>query len=451
MVIFLSMWGCKSSGKDPREVYGVQMHGGSVTSVAFSPDGNTLASAGKDLLIRVLDVTGLKNIEGSNGITSTTFYETSKSPLVSLGSGFDCVTFSPSGTQLAACDYEEPLGGIVRIFDLASDDISSETMEASIWGVRDIAYSPDGEILVAGTGAEDGEGETILFSTEDNGELSRFHEVFGGIHDVAMSSDGEEILSVSKFDTLRVFNRQGEEQVELKLKSHHPVRGAFVPNTDRIVSTGEEDFSITNSYRGMLQLWSRSGELLQSAAVSKLPMRALAAAPNGTVAAFAGDDMQIYIVDLDTLSIVGVIHGHTGPVNDLAFSPDSRFLASGGEDNFIYIWNLTDLTEQIELPDGGETDTDSTTEGDAGSDTDTDTDTDTDVDTDSDTDADADTDSDTFVDAGPDGGIDEDAGSDADTDTDVDADTDVDTDVDTDTDSDGDAGPWLDDGGVDAG
>ena len=39
------------------------------------------------------------------------------------------------------------------------------------------------------------------------------------------------------------------------------------------------------------------------------------------------------------------ISGHFGPVNSLAFGPDSETLASGGDDNSVMLWNVSDPTD----------------------------------------------------------------------------------------------------------
>ena len=35
------------------------------------------------------------------------------------------------------------------------------------------------------------------------------------------------------------------------------------------------------------------------------------------------------------------LEGHTSSVSSLAFSPDGKTLASGGNDNIIYLWSVS--------------------------------------------------------------------------------------------------------------
>jgi WD40 repeat protein len=44
--------------------------------------------------------------------------------------------------------------------------------------------------------------------------------------------------------------------------------------------------------------------------------------------------------------VIGVLHGHTGPVNSVAFSPDGSLLASGNDDDSVRLWNVATQRQQ---------------------------------------------------------------------------------------------------------
>jgi WD40 repeat protein len=60
--------------------------------------------------------------------------------------------------------------------------------------------------------------------------------------------------------------------------------------------------------------------------------------PDGTLLATAHQDATAYLWDARTVRRLAALREHRGPVLSLAFSPDARTLASGGEDGRIVLW-----------------------------------------------------------------------------------------------------------------
>ena len=53
----------------------------------------------------------------------------------------------------------------------------------------------------------------------------------------------------------------------------------------------------------------------------------------------------IWIYDVQTSEALSLLTGHTGAVNRIAFSPDGKTLASGGNDNTLRLWDVETQTE----------------------------------------------------------------------------------------------------------
>ncbi|XP_065356145.1 eukaryotic translation initiation factor 3 subunit I [Calliphora vicina] len=313
----------------------LQGHERSITQIKYNREGDLLFSCSKDQKPNVwwsingerlgtydghqgavwcldVDWTTSKLITGSGDMTTKIWdveHGTVTASLPAKSSVRTC-NFSYSGNQ-AAYSTDKAMGQNSELFIIdvrtADSSLSEQTPILRIpmlqSKITSMLWGPLDETIITGHD----NGQISIWDIRKGREMNSVNDHTAGINDMQMYKDGTMFVTASKDTSAKLFD--SESLMCLKTyKTERPVNSAAIsPILDHVVLGGGQDaMEVTTTSTKAGKFDSRFFHLIYEEEFARLK-------------------------------------GHFGPINSLAFHPDGKSYASGGEDGFVRV-NTFDST-----------------------------------------------------------------------------------------------------------
>ncbi len=301
-------------------------HQRSISSLAFSPDGRTIASASHERSCRVWDATTGKPLHAC----------TDPEHDISV------VAFAPDGRSLAGAGWWK---NTIHLWELPN----GRPLRSLLWGTspHDIAFSPDGKTLAATC-----ESMIVLWDPATGKRRLLLEGPEASARLLAFAPEGKTLAARSWDGTLRAYTLRTWEltaasetapsrivqrwPAELRCGTGRPQQHdslTFSPDGKAVVYGVGERFQVD-------VVDVASGKALEPVKETKVAITSFALSPDGRMLALGCRDGHIRLREMMTGKLRQQLSGHRGEVLPLVFAPDGGRLASGGMDGGILVWNL---------------------------------------------------------------------------------------------------------------
>jgi WD40 repeat protein len=315
---FIHLWDI-ANGK---VIQTMKVQGHPVNKVAFSPDGNILASLDGDGNIILWNPASGEAVHTLK--TEETFLVVNENGRFDVPKENRSLAFSPDGRTIAS-----GLNSGEAVLWIVESGERVRTLAGHAYSVDEIAFAPDGKTLASGSS----DGTFILWDAASGKQLFKFAGGEYYVNGLAYLPDGTSLLTGFRNGTVIQWDSASGKRLRTLEAYSDPVTSiSFSPDGNALAAGLENNTAV---------VWDTgTGDRLHILTGHKDSVSSVAFSPDGTMLATGSLDKTVILWNAASGNRVRVLSGHNSPVKQVAFSPDGKILASGSEDGNIILWSM---------------------------------------------------------------------------------------------------------------
>lgn len=310
-----------------------------VQSLAFSPDGQILASGSNDQTVRLWCVDTGECLRSLSGHRNRVIF----------------TTFTPNGQTLITGSEDQT----VRLWDV-NTGACLRVLEIPINWVLSIALSPDGQTLATGS-----DRTTVKFWDIATGEcISTLPDYDSYVWTVTFSPDGKTLVTGSEDKTVKIWDVFTGKCLQTLYEDSDLSTGSYASRIWLVTINPDGHSLLSVNENQTMKLWDiRTGQCLRTVSGYINWILSVAFSPDGQILASSSQDQRVRLWDVKTGQCLRILQGHTNLVSSVTFASQningytygrsitsseeigkqqkSTILATSSDDTTIKLWDVT--------------------------------------------------------------------------------------------------------------
>jgi WD40 repeat protein len=349
--------------KTGREVAILKGHTDPLTSVAFDGTGQLLVTASFDGTARVWEVaTGTEKwvLRGHKGVVQSALFSPDNRRIVTAGKTLSDRFKSGTAPVPLSAETKKRLGTVdntARIWNVGAE-LPTGNLLGHSGGINSAVFSSDGKLIV--TASDDH--TAIVWNVARQALITKLQGHEGPVNTAVFDSKNSSILTASDDGTAQVWN----------LKNIGQIRFEADKKTVLSVDSPRNDLIVTGSVDGNVRFWDFKGfqktggmeidinsVLSPEQAPGGVRVYDIAVSPNSDsvvtssvvpIRRVAYPDNNAHVWNTKTKKFEHELQGHNDPVIRVLFSPTGRYLATMSR-NRAQVWNTSNFNTPIKVID----------------------------------------------------------------------------------------------------